>query len=122
MNHIKSFESFINESMYGMLGGEHPYSDSEMRKKVVEPTLGKDYEVFIMFKDKDYQRQLDDIKKAYNVKNDDWKKAGWTEIYRSNSYQGNAWACPEREIIKATILDKGGIVGALYMKPKKVKK
>lgn len=122
MKHIHTFESFLTESMYGMLGGEHPLQDFEMRKEVVEPTLGKDYVAFIMFDDKDYGRQLDDVKKEYKIKNDDWSKAGWRRIYSSRSNQGEAWVCPEKEIIKASILHKGGIVGALYMKPDKVKK
>ena len=114
MEHIKSYKEFINES----LKEESPYSDSEIRKKVVEPILGKDYEVFIMSKDNDYQRQLDDIKKSYNVKDNDWAEAGWTKI----DTLSNAWTCPEKEIITASILNNGEIVGALYMKAEKVKK
>lgn len=122
MKHVHTFESFLNESMYGMLGGHSPLGDKEMRKEVVEPALGKDYVAFIMFDDKDYNKQLEDIKKAYNIKNDDWAKAGWRNIYSSTSRQGTAWVCPENEIVKASILHKGGVVGALYMHPNKVAK
>jgi len=122
--HTKKYDELYgkNEAMLGVLGGEHPLQDFEMRKEVVEPLMGKDYEAFIMFRDKDYQRQLDDIKRAYKVQNGDWKRAGWRLLYSSRSGQGEAWTCPENQIIKATILDRGGIVGALYMKPDKVLK
>ena len=92
-----------------------------MRKRVVEPLLGKKYHSFIRSQDDDYQRQLEDIVKAYKVKNQDWAEAGWSKIYSSGN-QGNAWTCPEKEIIKAEILDGNKVLGALYMKAEKIKK
>jgi hypothetical protein len=122
MKHIHSYKSFIAESAYAILGGDRPLTDKEFRKEVVEPTLGKDYVAYIMFDDKDYARQLEDIQNQYNVKKGDWERAGWKQIYRSSNYQAEAWTCPERQIIKAAVLHKGGIVGALYMKPEKALK
>jgi hypothetical protein len=101
--------SDLKESMYNMLGGEHPFDDKQMRKNIVEPNLGPDYTAFIMFKGP--KGEYDSIKKQFIQNTDKWKT-----LYRSRSYQGEASISPDGNIIKASILDNGGIVGAIYIK------
>jgi hypothetical protein len=40
----------------------------------------------------------------------------WENLYRSSNYQGYADMSPDGNVIKATVLDKGGVVGAIYVK------
>lgn len=94
--------------LMGTLGGEHPMQDPEMRKKVVEPTLGPNYDAYIMFKDKEYGQ----MKSKYP----DSVTKNWESIYRSTNYQGYASVSPDGKVIKAAILYQGGIVGAFYIK------
>jgi hypothetical protein len=107
MKHIKAFDEFISESYYSYLGGSTPYDDKDMRKTVVEPNLGKRYDSYIMFKDDDYNK----MKSKFAPNTDGWKK-----LYRSRSSQGQAFISPDGKVIKAAILDGGGIVGAIYIK------
>jgi hypothetical protein len=94
--------------LMGTLGGSHPMQDPEMREKVVEPTLGPNYDAYIMFKDTQYNQMKD--------KYPDSVTKNWKEIYRSSNYQGNARVSPDGKVIKAAILYQGGIVGAFYVK------
>jgi hypothetical protein len=98
-----------NEDLMSTLGGERPFGDSEMRKNIVEPNLGPDYDAYIMFQGP--EGQYDKAKQKY-VKD----MAGWKQLYRSSSYQGNAYISPDGNVIKAAILSRGGIVGAIYVK------
>jgi hypothetical protein len=100
----------LNEAggLMGTLGGEHPMQDFEMRKKVVEPTLGPNYNAYIMFKDPEYNQM--------KAKYPDSVTKDWEQIYRSSNYQGYASVSPDGKVIKASILDGGGIVGAFYIK------
>ncbi len=98
----------VAESAYAMLGGEHPMQDAEMRKKVVEPNLGPNYEAVIMFKDSAYKQVAAKYPYAVTEK--------WKNLYRSSNYQGYAQISPDGKVIKAAILDQGGIVGAYYIK------
>lgn len=98
----------VAESAYAMLGGEHPMQDAEMRKKVVEPNLGPNYQAVIMFKDSAYKQVADKYPYAVTEK--------WKNLYRSSNYQGYAQISPDGNVIKAAILDGGGIVGAYYIK------
>ncbi len=100
----------INEAggLMGTLGGETPMQDFEMRKKVVEPTLGPNYNAYIMFKDPEYNQMK--AKYPYTV------TEKWKPLYRSSNYQGYASVSPDGKVIRAAILDKGGIVGAFYIK------
>jgi len=100
----------INEAggLMGTLPGAHPMQDHEMRKQVVEPTLGRDYDAYIMFKDPEYKRMNDKYPHTVTEK--------WKSLYRSSSYQGYASVSPDGKVIKAAILDRGGIVGAFYIK------
>jgi len=95
-----------NEDLMSTLGGERPYGDAEMRKNIVEPNLGKNYDVYIMFKG-----QYDQAKNKYVKDMENWK-----QLYRSSNYQGSAYISPDGNVIKAAILDGGGIVGAIYVK------
>lgn len=98
----------LKESMYNILGGERPFTDTEMRENIVEPNLGPNYTAFIMFKGP--KGEYDSIKKQFAQNTDKWKT-----LYRSRSYQGEASISPDGNIIKASILDNGGIVGAIYV-------
>ncbi len=98
----------VAESMYGKLGGEHPMTSSELERKVVEPALGPSFDTIIMFKDSNYQQVAS--KYPYTV------TEKWKGLYRSSNYQGHAAISPDGKVIKASILDNGGIVGAFYIK------
>lgn len=98
-----------NEDLMSTLGGERPFGDSEMRKNIVEPNLGPDYDAYIMFQGP--EGQYDQAKQKY-VKD----MEGWKQLYRSSNYQGNAYISPDGNVIKAAILGRGGIVGAIYVK------
>jgi len=109
MKKVKLFEEFINESHYNILGGDTPLQDFEMRKDIVEPNLGKRYNVYVMFDGP--KGEYDEMKNKYA--NDTNK---WIELYRSSSNQGYARISPNGKVIKASVLSKGGIVGAIYVK------
>jgi len=100
---------FKNGGLMGTLGGPTPYSDSEMRKYVVEPIFGKKYESFIMFDEP--VGSYDAAKKKYAS-----DTTGWKSLYRSDSYQGYAEISPDSKVIKAAVLGRGGIIGAIYVK------
>ena len=103
----------VKENMYAMLGGETPFINSEMCKKVVEPNLGKDFDTYIMFDDdKEKANKYSKLKKEYP--HDITKK--WKSLYRSSSYQGHAEISPDGNIISASILGRGGIIGVFYVK------
>ena len=99
----------IRESQMDMLGGETPYGKYEMIKNIVEPNLGSNYKAYIMFDGP--KGEYDMMKTKYASNTNDWKN-----LYRSSNYQGYADISPDGNVIKATILDKGGIVGAVYVK------
>lgn len=96
------------ESAYATLGGEHPMQDKELRMKIVEPNLGPNYQAVIMFRDADYKQVSAKYPYAVTEK--------WKNLYRSSNYQGYAQMSPDGKVIKAAILDQGGIVGAYYIK------
>jgi hypothetical protein len=98
----------MQESYMDTLGGETPYGKSEMIKNIVEPNLGKGYKAYIMF---DPEGEYESMKKKYASNTNNWKN-----LYRSSNYQGYADMSPDGNVIKATILDKGGVVGAIYVK------
>jgi hypothetical protein len=98
-----------NEDLMSTLGGERPFGDSEMRKNIVEPNLGQNYDAYIMFQGP--EGQYDQAKKKYVNNMENWKP-----LYRSSNYQGNAYISPDGNVIKAAILSRGGIVGAIYVK------
>ncbi|CAB4138655.1 hypothetical protein UFOVP331_215 [uncultured Caudovirales phage] len=107
---IKMQEGIHNEKSYfSTLGGPKPYDRGEMIKNIVEPNLGPNYKAYIMFDEP--KGEYDKMKKEYASDADSWEK-----IYRSSSGQGYADISPNRKVIKAAILDKGGIVGAIYVK------
>lgn len=99
----------LNESQMAMLGGETPYGRYEMVKNIVEPNLGKNYKTYIMFDEPKGEYDMMKTKYASNTEN-------WKDLYRSSNYQGYAKISPDGNVIRATILDKGGIVGAIYVK------
>ena len=99
----------MQESYMDTLGGETPYGKSEMVKNIVEPNLGKDYKAYIMFDGPKGEYDMMKTKYASNTN-------GWKNLYRSSNYQGYADMSPDGNVIKATILDKGGVVGAIYVK------
>jgi len=106
-----TYDNGLDEiSLMATLGGERPYSDSEMRKNIVEPNLGPDYDAYIMFQgpEGEYGR----AKQKYVPKD----MIGWEPLYRSSNYQGNAYISPDKNVIKAAVLSRGGIVGAIYVK------
>jgi hypothetical protein len=109
----KSFESANEEfSAYAMYGGEHPYQNFEMKKNVIDKYFDEDYETFIMFKSPEYKeisKHIDNLER-------------WKTIYQSSSGQGEAKINPDGNIIKASILDGGGIVGAIYIKKSKLER
>lgn len=99
----------IQESYMDTLGGETPYGKYEMIKNIVEPNLGSSYKAYIMFGGP--KGEYESMKKKYASNTD-----GWKNLYRSSNYQGYADISPDGNVIKATVLDKGGIVGAIYVK------
>jgi hypothetical protein len=110
--HIKNKDKdkkLVKEDLMSTLGGERPYGDKEMREKIVEPNLGKNYDTYIMFKGP--KGQYDQVKNKYVKDMENWKP-----LYRSSNYQGNAYLSPDGNVIKAAILDQGGVVGAIYVK------
>ena len=98
----------VAESAYATLGGEHPMQDSELRSEIVEPNLGPNYQAVIMFRDADYKQVSAKYPYAVTEK--------WKNLYRSSNYQGYAQISPDGKVIKAAILDNGGVVGAYYIK------
>ena len=106
MKKLKTYVEF-NESYYSYLGGSTPYNDEDMRKKVIEPEFGKKYDSYIMFKDDDYNK----MKKKYAKDASSWKP-----LYKSSTGQGRASISPDGKIISASVLDNGGIIGAVYIK------
>ena len=106
---INILKTAINESMYATLGGEHPYTDAEMRRNIVEPNLGSNYDAYIMFINDEYKFLKDDLVTDFNF------PTGWKKLYRSSSDQGEAYLSPQGNVIKASILSGGGIVGAIYV-------
>lgn len=106
---INILKTAINESMYDTLGGEHPYTDAEMRKNIVEPNLGSNYDAYIMFTNDEYDFLKDDLVTDFNF------PTGWKKLYQSSNYQGEAYLSPQGNVIKASILSRGGIVGAIYV-------
>lgn len=108
-------EQGVKEDLMSTLGGERPYGDKEMREKIVEPNLGKNYDTYIMFKGPKGQPasslDYDQVKNKYVKDMENWKP-----LYRSSNYQGNAYLSPDGNVIKAAILDQVGIVGAIYVK------
>jgi hypothetical protein len=110
---IKDFrERFIKsvqESHYAFLGGNSNFTDEEMRKNIVEPTLGTKYDAYIMFDGP--KGEYDKMKAKYASKSDSWKN-----LWRSSSHQSYADISPDGKVIKASVFAKGGIVGAIYVK------
>jgi hypothetical protein len=104
MKNIKEYHVYVNETY----GSHDTYSDSEMRKNVIEPNLGKNYDAYIMFKsDGLYDKMIQ--KYASNT-------TTWKNIYRSSNYQGYAVISPDKKVIRAGIQDGPGVVGAIYIK------
>lgn len=106
---VNKYPNVVKESAYAYLGGNSNFTDAEMRKNVVEPNLGKKYDAYIMFEGP--KGQYDAMKRKYA--ND---TTGWKNIYRSSSYQGEAYISPDGKVIKAAIFANAGIVGAIYVK------
>ena len=110
---IKGFrERFIKsvqESHYAFLGGNSNFTDDEMRKNIVEPTLGTKYDAYIMFDGP--KGEYDKMKAKYASNSDSWKN-----LWKSSSNQSYADISPDGKVIKATVFAKGGIVGAIYIK------
>lgn len=91
-------------SYYAVLGGSHPYTDSGMRRNVVDEVFGEsNYDVITMW-DKGY----DELEKKIGTDGE--------LLYRSSSYQGYARLSPCRKYIKAAILVTGSIHGVIYVK------
>lgn len=113
MKHIKLYEQFVKESIsesaYAFLGGNSNFTDAEMRKNIVEPELGAKYDAYIMFSGPAGEYDKMKAKYASDTK-------GWETLWRSRSYQSEALLSPDKKIIKAKVFDKGGIIGAIYIK------
>jgi hypothetical protein len=102
----------FSSSYYSILGGSHPFSDSAMRNQVVEPNLGSNFETIKMFENNNINNKYDELETKFprQITNN------WKELYRSSSYQGYAKISPDGKVIKAAILDGGGIIGVFYVK------
>jgi hypothetical protein len=109
MKNLLSFSEFVNESHYSFLGGNSNLTDEEMRNKIIEPELGKNYDAYIMFAGP--RGEYDKMLKKYA---NDTKK--WKNLWRSSSMQTSADISPDGKVIKASIFSDGGIVGAIYVK------
>ena len=109
---LKSKNNNVHESYYAALGGPSPLSDVAMKTKVVEPVLGPNFETVMMFKDSSSNPRYKQLEAKFPREIID----KWKLLYRSDSYQGYAKLSPDGKIIKATILDDGGISGVFYVK------
>ena len=112
---IKEYNSYneskvkkrVKEDHYSYLGGETPYSDSEMRNEIVDKYFhNKNYVAYHQFQDKEYESLKKEFKSELN---------NWKSIYRSSNYQGHASINPEKNIIVGTILNRGGVMGVIYV-------
>jgi len=110
-NYILQAAKNFHKDLMSTLGGSKPFGDSEMREKIVEPNLGSNYDAYIQFQGP--EGQYNQAKQKY-VKD----MAGWKQLYRSSSDQGNAYLSPDGNVIKASILGGGGIIGAIYINNK----
>ena len=109
---LKSKNNNVHESYYAALGGPSPLSDTAMKTKVVEPVLGPNFETVKMFKDSSSNPRYKQLEAKFPREIID----KWKLLYRSDSYQGYAKLSPDGKVIKATILDDGGISGVFYVK------
>jgi len=109
---LKSKNNNVNESYYATLGGSSPLSDVAMKTKIVEPVLGPNFETVKMFKDSSSNPRYKQLEAKFPREIID----KWKVLYRSDSYQGYAKLSPDRKVIKAAILDDGGISGVFYVK------
>ena len=102
----------FSPSYYSILGGSTPFSDSEMKRKVVEPNLGSNFETIKMFENNAINDRYDELETKFprQITNN------WEVLYRSSSYQGYAKISPDGKVIIAAILDGGGIIGVFYVK------
>lgn len=103
----------VGASHYSLLGGSSPFTNSEMKSNVVEPNLGPNFETIMMF---DENSNFNPRYKELQAKYPNEITKDWQLIYRSSNYQGYATISPNREVIKAGILDGGGIYGVFYVK------
>jgi hypothetical protein len=109
---LKSKNNNVHESYYAALGGPSPLSDVAMKTKVVEPALGPNFETVMMFKDSSSNPRYKQLEAKFPKEIID----KWKLLYRSDSYQGYAKLSPDGKVIKAAILDDGGISGVFYVK------
>jgi len=109
---LKSKNNNVHESYYATLGGSSPLSDAAMKTKVVEPALGPNFETVMMFKDSSSNPRYKQLEAKFPREIID----KWKLLYRSDSYQGYAKLSPDGKVIKATILDDGGVSGVFYVK------
>jgi hypothetical protein len=109
---LKSKNNNVDESYYATLGGSSPLSDVAMKTKIVEPALGPNFETVKMFKDSNLNPRYKQLEAKFPREIID----KWKLLYRSDSYQGYAKLSPDGKVIKATILDDGGISGVFYVK------
>jgi len=109
---LKSKNNNVDESYYAMLGGSSPLSDAAMKTKVVEPVLGPNFETVMMFKDSNLNPRYKQLEAKFPREIID----KWKVLYRSDSYQGYAKLSPDGKVIKAAILDDGGVSGVFYVK------
>jgi hypothetical protein len=109
---LKSKNNNVHESYYAALGGPSPLSDTAMKTKVVEPALGPNFETVMMFKDSSSNPRYKQLEAKFPKEIID----KWKLLYRSDSYQGYAKLSPDGKVIKATILDDGGVSGVFYVK------
>jgi hypothetical protein len=109
---LKSKNNNVDESYYATLGGSSPLSDAAMKTKVVEPVLGPNFETVMMFKDSNLNPRYKQLEAKFPREIID----KWKVLYRSDSYQGYAKLSPDGKVIKAAILDDGGVSGVFYVK------
>ncbi len=83
-----------------------------MKTKVVEPALGPNFETVMMFKDSNLNPRYKQLEAKFPREIID----KWKVLYRSDSYQGYAKLSPDEKVIKAAILDDGGVSGVFYVK------
>ena len=102
----------VGLSHYDVLGGSTPFSDSEMKTKIVEPNLGSNFETIKMFESGKYNPKYRELENKFPNE----ITSNWEKIYRSNNYQGYAKISPDRKVIEAAILDNFAIIGVFYVK------
>lgn len=113
-NIIKSIiKEVITEVSYSdILGGTKPAGGSSIINNLVIPNLGKNFDTYVQFRDKEYNLKLGELGGYKAIKN-------WKSLDAGSHPQSRAQISPDKKIISASIFEPSithGIIGVLYIK------